>query len=180
MYSEEDIKLIKKANKRIKAIRNKFGDDSWASKKLKSRLNNQSSLLKSGFISTKKNLSDIEEKATLKAVQKFLDSKTSTLRGIRATENKIKSNISEYTSEYNPTKEDIQNLYEYFEDRDFRDLSKYIPPSDLHVLIMETQKSGLSGKDKKQYFVEQIKTYADFGNDFDINRTINRLYNKIK
>ena len=180
MYSEQEINLIKRANKRIKSIESEYGGESWATKKLKSRLENQKNILKSGLISTRKNVSKIEHDATLKAVKNFLESETSTKSGIKKVEKRIKNTIADYTSEYNPTRKEIENLYEYFEDKDFQDLSKYIPPSDIHVLIMKTKRMNLSDEDRKKFFVEQIKTYAEFGSDMEINATINKLYNKIK
>lgn len=180
MYSQKEINLIKKTNQRIKAIESTFNGESWATKKLKSRLQNQGNILKSGLISTRKNVSEIEKKATLKAINQFLASETSSLRGISKVEKRIKSNIADYTSDYNLSKKEIDDLYELYEDKDFNDLSKYIPPSDLHILIVETQKRGGTNKDKKEFFINQIKTYADFGNDMDIMKTINRVYNKIK
>lgn len=180
MYNQKEINMIKRANKRIKSIETEFNGESWATKKLKSKLQNQNNILKSGLISTRKNVSEIEKKATLKAVKQFLESETSTLTGIKRVEKRIKSNIKDYTSDFELSKKEIDDLYNLYEDKDFQDLSKYIPPSDLHILIVETKKRGGTNKERKEFFINQIKTYAEFGNDMDISRTINKLYNKIK
>ena len=190
MYSDEDIKLIKRANKRIRAIENKYGKESWAVKKLKSRLEEQNNILKSGLISTRKNVSKIEQKATLKAVSQFLESKTSKITDVNKIEKRIKSNIKEYTSIRNKkgeiietvNREDIENLYKLFEDKDFKDLSKYIPPSDIQIFVenvVRQKRKDTSKKDSKKYFIDQVKKYAEVGNDLDIKETINKLFDKI-
>ena len=188
MFSEEEIEYIKEANKRIKEIRKKFNEDSWALKKLSSKLSLLDKVLtpKAKLISRSKNIDEINKQALLKAVNNFLNSKTSTLEGIQDVEDRIKSEIKDYTStidkkgnivELNDS--DIESLYTLFEDKDFIDLSKYIPPSDIHILITETKKFAGNKNEKKEFFIKQIKTYAEFGNDFDINKTINKLFNKI-
>lgn len=190
MYSDEELKLIKRANRQIKAIEKNYGKESWAVKKLKSRLDGQKNILKSGMISTRKNISDIEKKATLKAVNLFLESKTSKVTGVKKIEKRIKSNIKEYTSKRNKkgevietaTNQDIENLYRLFEDKDFQDLSKYIPPSDIQIFaeeIVRKKRKGTSESKTKDYFIKQINKYAQGGNDMEINETINKLFDTI-
>ena len=190
MYSQEDINLIKKANKRIRAIENRYGKESWAVKKLKSRLQDQNNILKSGLISTRKNVSKLEQKATLKAINQFLESKTSKITDVNKIEKRIKSNIKEYTSIRNKkgeiietaTREDIENLYRLFEDKDFKDLSKYIPPSDIQIFVenvVRQKRKNTSEEDSKKYFIDQVKKYSDVGNDLDIKKTIDKLFDKI-
>lgn len=190
MYSDEELKLIKRANRQIKAIENNYGKESWAVKKLKSRLDGQKNMLKSGMISTRKNISDLEKKATLKAVNQFLESKTSKVTGIKEIEKRIKSNIKEYTSKRNKkgeviettSKQDIENLYRLFEDKDFQDLSKYIPPSDIQIFaeeIVRKKRKGTSELKAKNYFIKQINKYAEGSNDMEINQTLNKLFDKI-
>lgn len=190
MYSDEELKLIKRANRQIKAIENNYGKESWAVKKLKSRLDGQKNMLKSGMISTRKNISDLEKKATLKAVNQFLESKTSKVTGVKEIEKRIKSNIKEYTSKRNKkgevietaSKQDIENLYRLFEDKDFQDLSKYIPPSDIQIFaeeIVRKKRKGTSELKAKNYFIKQINKYAEGSNDMEINQTLNKLFDKI-
>lgn len=190
MYSDEELKLIKRANRQIKAIENNYGKESWAVKKLKSKLDGQKNILKSGMISTRKNISEIEKKATLKAVSQFLESKTSKVSGVKEIEKRIKSNIKEYTSIKNKngevvetaSKQDIENLYRLFDDKDFQDLSKYIPPSDIQIFaeeIIRRKRKGTSESDAKEYFIDQINKYAKFSNDMEINQTITKLFDTI-
>ena len=112
-----------------------------------------------------------------RATTKFLKSKTSTLSGIKEVEKNIKQNISNKLDEYDLSKQEIETLYNFFEDEDFAYIRKYIDPSDLWVFI-ENAKQG------NMYVDDWIKTIEDyigsdaFGRDEDLRDRLISLYNK--
>lgn len=112
-----------------------------------------------------------------RATKKFLQSKTSTLSGIKEVEKSIKENIGNKLDEYDLSKEEVETLYNFFEDEDFNYIRKYIDPSDLWVFI-ESAKQG------NVYVDDWLKTIEDyigsevFGRDEDLRDRLISLYNK--
>lgn len=112
-----------------------------------------------------------------KATKNFLQSKTSTLSGIKEVEQGIKENIGNKLDEYDLTKDEIETLYNFFEDEDFNYIRKYIDPSDLWVFIE-------SAKQSNMYVDDWLKTIEDyigsekFGRDEDLRDRLISLYNK--
>lgn len=134
----------------------------------------------------KNNRVKINEKMTytqLKGIQKrvktFLRSKSSNISGIKSIREQTKRSLkatltdSEDTSEL--TNEDIDNIYQIFQDTDFNDLTSYVPGSDIVFLISDIKEKNLSKDD----FIEQLYLYSK-SEDKEIGEIASRLYNKIK
>jgi len=90
-------KEARKANRRLALIEKNFGRDTWAGKRLRNRLESTKiqAYTKGGRVSVRKNMSTMQMKATLKAVRQFLNSKTSTVKGIRETRKQVIEKLKE-------------------------------------------------------------------------------------
>ena len=89
-------KLSKRANQRLVRLERVFGKDTWASRKLKNRLDIEplQAWTKTGRVRVNKSMTITQLRATIKATNQFLNSQTSTVAGIKKVrENQIK-NIS--------------------------------------------------------------------------------------
>ena len=113
-----------------------------------------------------------------KATSRFLKSKTSTLSGIKEVEKNIKDNISNKMDEFDLSKDEVETLYNFFEDEDFAYIRKYVDPSDLWVFIE-------SAKEGNVYIDDWLQTMEDyigsdkFGRDEDLRDRLISLYNKV-
>ena len=112
-----------------------------------------------------------------RATKKFLQSKTSTISGIKEVEKNIKQNIENKLDEFDLSKQEIETLYNFFEDEDFAYIRKYIDPSDLWVFIE-------NAKQRNMYVDDWIKNIEDyigseaFGRDEDLRDRLVNIYNK--
>ena len=110
----------------------------------------------------------------------FLNSKTSTLEGIQEVEENIKENIGAKMDEYDLKKEDIESLYDFFEDPDFQYLRKYFTPSELWEFI------SLLNEDDSMDVNDWLGTIEDyigsdaFGVDEDLRDKLINIYNKAR
>ena len=171
-------KLSKTANQRILEIERRYGERSWAVKKLAERLEvqNLQALSSSGRIRVSKGFSEVQMKAIIKATKNFLKSETSTLRGIKNTSKRLKQNIRKTISsdEFEVSDEDIETLYNIFDDDDISWLLKYVPPSDLWILLQDAKES----QDTFDDFLGRIERYIEVENDITITLRLRRIYNK--
>ena len=171
------VRLVGQTNKRIKQINNTYGSNSWATKKLKNRLSiPQLSTFKQGRIKVSPNMSDIELRAVINAINIFNQSKTSSVKGIKSVIKNQKSNIKDLLSnnDVDISDNEAENLYSFFEDSDFNNVTQYIPPSDIWVLLQDAKDSNMSIKQ----FKKNMSYYINSSNDDDMNRAISNIYNK--
>lgn len=171
-------KLSKTANQRILEIERRYGERSWAVKRLAERLEvqNLQALSSSGRIRVSKGFSEVQMKAIIKATKNFLKSETSTLRGIKNTSKRLKQNIRKTVSsdEFEVSDEDIETLYNIFENDDVSWLMKYVPPSDLWILLQDAKES----QDTFDDFLGRIERYIEVENDVTTILKLRRIYNK--
>lgn len=171
-------KLSKTANQRILEIERRYGERSWAVKRLAERLEvqNLQALSSSGRIRVSKGFSEVQMKAIIKATKNFLKSETSTLRGIKNTSKRLKQNIRKTISsdEFEVSDEDIETLYNIFENDDVSWLMKYVPPSDLWILLQDAKES----QDTFDDFLGRIERYIEVENDVTTILKLRRIYNK--
>ena len=174
--------IINKAGKRVRVKTPKivnYKTGSWASKKLLDRLDNY---FKGGKIYISRDMTTPQLKLINKAITNFLKSKTSTISGILEVEAQTKQNIENIVSDVDMdsiTSEDVNTLYDFFNDEDFQDVTQYIPPSDLYVLLMDSKSNG----DSDTQFLRKIEMYIDKDSlyaDSDMKEKLIRIYNKIK
>lgn len=173
---ERKIKVAKGSKKITNYMKIKKG--TFATKKLIDRLG--------GYYNVKQNRIVIPDKIKtpelrliIRSALNFLSSETSTLTGISDVEERVKNSISTITEEYSELDSgDVDTLYNFFEDQDFRDVSEQIPPSDLWVMLSDAKANDLNDEE----FIERIKNYVFADNpsglDLDMKEKLERIYNK--
>ena len=173
---ERKVKTVKGSRKITDYMR--VQRKSFASKKLFDRLENYYNI-KENRIEMPKRASTPELRLIIKASLNFLNSETSTLKGISEVEKRVKDSISTITDEYEELdQEDVNTLYDFFEDDDFKDVSEKIPPSDLWVMLSDAKASDLD----EDQFMNRIRSYVfaenPSGLDLDMQNKLERIYNK--
>lgn len=171
-------KLSKRANQRLVRLERAFGKDTWASKRLRNKLDIESlqSWTKTGRVKVNKSMTITQLKATIKATQQFLNSKTSRVKGVKEVRKSTISNIAKSlgTEEEELTNEEAETLYDLLSEDYVTDLIRYIPPSELWAVIEDARES----HDTEQQFVERISDYIYFGNDKDMINKLKIIYEK--
>lgn len=112
-----------------------------------------------------------------RTTKKFLQSKTSTITGIKEVEKTIKQNIKNKMDEFDLSKDEVETLYNFFEDEDFNYIRKYIDPSDLWVFIENAKQENMYVED----WLKNIEDYIGsdvFGRDDDLRDRLINIYNK--
>ena len=173
------LRKAKWANKNIERIEKKFGENSWATKKLKARLEHP---LFNGW-STENRVSlekpkDIKELyARLSALEKFEKSKTHTVTGINKVRKKVIKTIKEKLKDkgFKPTNEEIEALYEAFEDEDYQFFAQRVGESEFQAEIQDAREH----HDTYEDFYNRLLQYFDESTiDDDYRDKLRRVYNK--
>lgn len=171
-------KLSKRANQRIVRLEREFGKDTWATKKLRDKLATEplQAWSKTGRVKVNKSMTTTQMKATIKATQQFLNSKTSTKRGIKQVKKTTIKQLAKSlgTDEEDLTDEEAEALYDMLSDDYVTDILKYIPASDFWALIEDAKEAG----DSQESFISRISDYIEFGNDIDMRNKLIMIYEK--
>lgn len=171
-------KLSKRANQRIVRLEREFGKDTWATKKLRNKLEAEplQAWSKTGRIKVNKSMTITQMKATIKATQQFLNSKTSTKRGIEQVKKTTIKQLAKSlgTDDEDLTNEEAEALYNMLSDDYANDIMKYIPASDFWALIEDAKEAG----DSQESFISRISDYIEFGNDVDMRNKLIMIYEK--
>lgn len=171
-------KLSKRANQRIVRLEREFGKDTWATKKLRDKLETEplQAWSKTGRVKVNKSMTITQMKSTIKATQQFLNSKTSTKRGIKQVRKTTIKNLAKSlgTEEEDLTDEEAEALYDMLSDDYVTDIIKYIPASDFWALIEDAKESG----DSQDSFISRISDYIEFGNDVDMRNKLIMIFEK--
>ena len=175
----ELIKLSKRANQRLVRLERAFGKDTWASRKLKNRLDIEplQAWTKTGRVRVNKSMTITQLRATIKATNQFLNSQTSTVGGIKKVREKQIKSISKSlgTEEVDLTYEDAETLYRMFEDTDFTFfVPQYLSASEFWAEIESAKEQNSDIND----FTNSIRKYIEFGNDLDMLVRIRAIYEK--
>lgn len=114
-----------------------FGKDTWASRNLRQRLEAEKvqAFTKSGRVSMSGNMSIPKMRATINATKQFLNSKTSTVEGIKETREAVKNSMSTSADISYSTADVIQRIWE---DKNITKIPKYIKGSDFINFIGTT------------------------------------------
>lgn len=197
----QEIKMLAgKVNKRLSSIEKLVGrKESWAVKKLYDELESKQEipLTKTGYISKDvKNLSDIQLTAELKALRNFMNSKTSTVKGIKQIRKKQIETMKNVVDDldFNAddfTYEDAENLYDIWNDRRNRWVAEKMGGSEYYQFVAEFRENtakaiesndSLSKADKeklkKDAFIDQLDSYIGVANDMGMRRKAIEFYNK--
>lgn len=171
-------KLSKRANQRIVRLEREFGKDTWATKKLRDKLEAEplQAWSKTGRVKVNKSMTTTQMKATIKATQQFLNSKTSTKRGIKQVKKTTIKQLAKSlgTNDEDLTNEEAEALYDMLSDDYVTDILKYIPASDFWALIEDAKEAG----DSQESFISRISDYIEFGNDVDMRNKLVMIYEK--
>lgn len=172
-------KLSKRANQRIVRLEREFGyTDVWAVKKLRNKLEVSTLLAwtSKGRVAVNKSMTSIQMKATIKAVNQFLNSATSTKTGIKKVRRNQISSIAKSlgTDEEELTNEEAETLYEMLADDYVKWLLRYIEPSEFWALVMDAKEA----HDTEEDWIKRIEDYINFGNDEDFKEKLIVIYNK--
>lgn len=115
--------------KDCKKLKVNFGKDTWASRNLRQRLEAEKvqAFTKSGRVSMRGNMSVPQMRATINATKQFLNSKTSTVEGIKETREAVKNSMSISADISYSVAEIVQRIWE---DKAITKIPKYIKGSD--------------------------------------------------
>ena len=176
---KETRKLVSKANARLDSLQRRYKKGTWASKKLANRLssNKMKMWTNKGKIRVGKNPTKQQLIALNKSITQFLQSSTSTKKGIKATREKtiesLRGTLSTDIEEM--SYEDAEKFYEMFGNNDFQTLADKIGSSALQVCIEDAIEQGDSESD----FIKRLEWYGGVAmNDLDMREAAQRLYEK--
>ena len=171
-------KLVEQANRRLKGLNQAGYKGTWAGKKLINRIDTKTLKAwgKQGKIKISRSLTNTQLKAIQKATDQFLKSKTSTIKGIRETEDStIKAIQSTLSDEKRGlvTREDAEFYYDMFGNDDFNYFAEKIGASTLWMLIDDA----IENNDSEDDWINRLGRYITL-NDLDVRERAIRLYNK--
>ena len=172
----ETRKLVSKANARLDSLQRRYKSGTWASKKLANRLSSNKFNMwsKKGKIKTGKNLTKTQLIGLNKAINQFLNSQTSTKKGISAwKKNQVESIKLNRSDDPDFTEEDAEDFFEMFGDNDFDFFASKIGASALQEIIYDAMREN----DSEDEFVARLSLYIEI-NDLDIREKAIRLYEK--
>lgn len=171
-------KLSKRANQRLVRLEREFGKDTWASKKLRNRLESNpiQAWTLSGRVKVNKSMTMTQMRAVIKATEQFLNSKTSTVSGVKKVKKTTIAGLAKSlgTDEETLTNEEAEALYDMLSDDYVTDILKYIPASEFWALVQDAKEQ----HDTEQQFINRMKDYIDFGNDKDMVIKLTSIYIK--
>lgn len=170
-------KLSKRANQRLVRLEREFGKDTWASKRLRNKLESEpiQAWTRSGRVRVNKKMTITQLKATIKATNQFLNSKTSTKRGIKEVRKKqietIQSRFDIDDKDF--TYEDAEDFYDIFSD-EYSWILSYMTPSEFQAMVEDA----IENRDSENDWVKRLEDYITIGNDVDLRNKAIKLYRK--
>jgi len=175
---KKTLKLAKQVNSKLsKLTESGYKSGTWATKQLRNRL--QTTKLRAwhrGRVKIKSNLSETDYQAINKALNQFLESKTSTPKGIKSQVKTTKQAIQNLLSDENKEKvtdEDAEFYFDMLGTDDFDYFAEKIGPSTLWILIDEA----ITENDSQNDWINRLSNYITI-NDEDVRARAIRLYNK--
>lgn len=177
---------VAEVNKRLVKLRKSDEYGSWASKKLFNRLDTKNLDVlqktrkgekKVQRIKLNKNLNNTDLRAIEKATNQFLQSKTSTSRGIKITKNKTIESIRKTLSleqGRKVTEEDAEYYYDMLANKDFDWFNDKIGASAMWSLIEDA----IEHNDSESDWIRRLENHAMTMNDVDARERALRLYEK--
>lgn len=179
---------VDRANKRLRNLERQGFQGTWASRRLLDKLNIKKlkgkNLLEKGKYGNKiklsKELNMTQLIAINQATKNFLESKTSTSRGIKETrESVIKSlqrTFGEFDDEVDYDMAEV--LYDLFDDTDFEDISQYSNASVVWTDIIDFMKKDIGELE----LIDRLMVYAnvDYNHDKDLRDKVNNMITYLK
>ena len=175
----ETRKLVSDANAILDSLQRRYKSGTWATKKLANRLSSNKLKMwtKQGKIKLGKNPTKQQLIAVNKATIQFLNSATSTKKGIKKIRAKTIESLrgSLSTQDKEMSYEDAEKFYEMFGESDFSNIADKIGASALQAVIEDA----IEESDSENDFIKRLETYAGLSmNDLDIRESANSLYMK--
>lgn len=132
--------------------------------------------LKLGRVRVNKSMNEIQMQAVIKATNNFLNSKTSTRKGIKSIKKKIIDEIQKrYGSETNDISySEAEALANFFEDLEVNKITNYIPGSDVLAVIEEAREQNNS----YEQFYNQMMSIVKYNKGTDIESLLRKIYMK--
>lgn len=171
-------KLSKRANQRIVRLEREFGKDTWATKYLKEKLAVEplQAWTLSGRVRVNKNMTVTQMTGTIKATKEFLNSSTSTRRGIKKAKQKaiqtLKIRFSTDISDI--TYKEAEALSMFFEDKEVNKITNFIPGSDVLAVIEEAREQD----NDYETFSSQMESIIQYNKGSDIENILRKIYIK--
>lgn len=181
LYREVE-KQVREANERLKSLDRFHSTDTWASGKLKNRIRTNKTkglMYKGKRIKLKTKMTKTNLIQVQKATKQFLESATSTNKGIKEVrESTIKSiketlNLGREKGKRLSDK-DAEFLYSVLEDKGVRDLVNEVGASTLWSEIIYASENNLS----VDSFIDRLNFYMAQDMDQDLREQAIRVYNK--
>lgn len=167
--------LAKQANQRILRLERFTGrQNSWAVANLRNRLDTEklNAWTPKGRIKYNKSMNITELRAVIKSTKNFLNSATSTKRGIEKVRQK---QIKGLGLSLDIEEEDAEFFYRLFEDTDYTFfVPKYITASAMNDIIQES----IDYRYNVDRYLEALEIYITIGNDTEMRARAIALYEK--
>ena len=182
------IKVVRETNRRLKGLGKSYKVGTWSSKKLKTRImsNKTKGLMYKGKrIKLKPKMTKTNLTQVLKATRQFLESKTSTRRGIeQAREDVIQSLKDEFQfeKEKDISKEDAEAMYEMLSNKGFNRFNikkkgkedEFIGASGLWSEIDYANTNNIS----KESFIERLQNLREQDFSIDDQKAAERIFER--
>ena len=177
---KQNVELAQEVNRRLKGLRSAGYLGSYASKKLRKRLDTEVlkswTMDKGGKVKLSKNLTATQMMAVNKAMRQFLASKTSKARGIEQTRTETIKSLRKTLSQEGGElidEEDAEFFYDMFADNDFDFFAEKIGSSELQMII----KDSIDAQDSLDDWINRLSLYITM-EDLDMRERAERLYEK--
>ena len=177
---EQTLKQIREVNSLLNSLERHHKTRTWATKKLINRLNNNVIDIwqdSKGRLKIQKKVSQTKLIAIRKALTQFINSKTSTNKGIKSVKDKtIQTIIESKTSikdEEKVDEKDAEFYYSMLGNSDFDYFSDKIQASTLWVEIEDS----IANNDTEEDWINKLENYGTINDEDARNRAI-RLYQK--
>lgn len=178
LYKETE-KLVRETNKRLNSLDRYHASGTWASGKLKTRIKSNKTkglLYKGKRIKLKPKMTKTNLVQVQKATRQFLESATSTNKGIQAVKKKTIKSLKD-TLNFNQDKKlsdkDVESMYKILEDEGYKaHLMDLIEPSLLFQEISYCSRNNL-GVDT---FISRLNNYLAQDMDLDLQEEARRIF----
>lgn len=167
-------KEITKANRRLLALEKFTGKSySWAGQKLYDELSVEklNAWSSKNRIILNKNMTDEDLRRVKASVDKFLNKKTSTVRGVKKHAANIKSN---FKSGIGVSDEQAERIYQAFEEDIIKWALRYLDASELWASIQEAKETNMSEERFESEFLKRAEIAGQI--DADFRDLIHELY----
>ena len=176
LYNEL-IRKVGQANKRLRAIKREYGTLGWAGETLQEKTSMKLiNSWRSKGIRINKNMSAEQLKATKRAIETFLKSKTSSIKGIEQTKKRQIEGLQKAfsTEEVELTTEESKALFKRFENNDYNYVTSYLTASELNALIDDSKEHN----DSLEQFMKRSEDYITGVVDIQLKQALESIYYK--